>query len=125
MWENLGPIVTGVIFVFNLAIAGAAAGIAMVVHKAIAAARKDIDGRLDEIDEKIDDKINRQAREFGETVAAIRQKMQDVEIWGRDNYVKKDSFALVTDRISREVKDFGDRIDKRLERMEEKIDSKT
>lgn len=61
-------------------------------------------------------------REFGETAQAIRQKVSDVEIWGRDNYVKKDSFGVVTDRISREVKDFADRIDKRLERMEEKID---
>jgi hypothetical protein len=61
-------------------------------------------------------------REFGETAQAIRQKVSDVELWGRDNYVKKDSFGVVTDRISKEVKDFADRIDKRLERMESKID---
>lgn len=79
----------------------------------------------DEIEEHrvaFDADIDGLRREFGETAQAIRQKVSDVEIWGRDNYVKKDSFGMVTDRISREVKDFADRIDKRLERMEAKID---
>jgi hypothetical protein len=62
-------------------------------------------------------------REFGETAQAIRQKINDVEIWGRDNYVKKDSFTTVTDRISREILSIAERLDKRLERMEIKIDA--
>lgn len=82
----------------------------------------------DEIDAHriaFDTDIDGLRREFGETAQAIRQKVSDVEIWGRDNYVKKDSFGVVTDRISREVKDFADRIDTRLERMESKIDNNT
>jgi hypothetical protein len=63
-------------------------------------------------------------REFGETGSALRQKINEVELWSRDNFVKHDTFGEVTDRISREVKDFADRIDKRLERMEGKIDKK-
>jgi hypothetical protein len=84
--------------------------------------RDTVRDEIEEHREAFDSEIASLRREFGETVQAIRQKVSDVEIWGRDNYVKKDSFGMVTDRISREVKDFADRIDKRLERMEVKID---
>lgn len=71
---------------------------------------------------KIDEEIDTLRHEFGETVQAIRMKVTEVELWTRDNLVKKESFGLVTDRISREVRDLGERLDKRLERMEGKID---
>lgn len=71
---------------------------------------------------KFDEEIDTLRHEFGETVQAIRSKVTEVELWTRDNLVKKDSFSLVTDRISREVRDLGERLDKRLERMEAKID---
>jgi hypothetical protein len=79
----------------------------------------------DEIDEHrkdFDGAILSLRREVGETALALRQKVTEVELWGRDNFVKKDSFGIVTDRISQEVKDFAERIDRRLERMEGKID---
>lgn len=79
----------------------------------------------DEIDvhrNRIDAEIDNVRLEFGESVRAVRQKINDVELWTRDNLVKKDSFGTVTDRISREVRDLGERLDKRLERMESKID---
>lgn len=69
-----------------------------------------------------DEEIDTLRHEFGETVRAIREKVTEVELWTRDNLVKKDSFSVVTDRISREVRDLGERLDKRLERMEGKID---
>lgn len=60
--------------------------------------------------------------ETGETVHAIREKLREVELWTRDNLVGKETFNTVTDRISREFRDLGERLDKRLERMEGKID---
>lgn len=83
------------------------------------------DAVRDEIEQhrkEFDDDLGTIRREFGETGHALREKITEVELWGRDNFVKKDSFVSVTDRISREVKEFADRIDKRLERMEGKID---
>lgn len=83
--------------------------------------RDQIDARREEVDEDIE----KLRREFGETSAALRTKVTEVELWARDNLVKKDSFGVVTDRISTELKNFAERIDRRLERMEEKIDNRS
>src|SRR5882672_919634 len=42
--------------------------------------------------EDVEERIDRQGREFGETVIAIRQKITEVEIWSRDTFVRRDSF---------------------------------
>lgn len=70
----------------------------------------------------LDEEIEALRREFGETAAAMRQKITEVELWSRDHLVGKNSFGIVTDRISDELKNFAERMDRRLERMEAKID---
>jgi hypothetical protein len=132
MWENLGPIVTLVIFVFNLAIAGVAAWIALIVRNAISEARKDIDAKLDALAGKVDGKIDRSSREFGETVAALREKFRELELYCRDTFVRRDGFYQVKAELSADIKAVTGMIDStsakieaRLERMEAKIDSKT
>lgn len=74
------------------------------------ALRKEIQTSRDETD----DRIERQGRQFGEIIAALRQKITEVELYIRDNFVRKPSFEAVMARI-----------EKILERLEEKIDSKT
>ena len=53
--------------------------------------------------------------EFGETCAAIRQKLHDVEVFTRDNFVSKDSFEAVVGRFERTL-------EKMTERLETKFD---
>lgn len=49
--------------------------------------------------------------EFGETGSALRQKMTDMELWGRDNNVHKSSFYHVTNAISASITALGSKID--------------
>lgn len=84
------------------------------------ALRKDIQTSRDETDGRID----RQSREFGETAAAIRQKVTEVELYIRDNFVRKPSFEAVMGRIEADLKELGKDFVARLDRMEEKIDGK-
>ena len=132
MWEHIGPIVTLAIFVFNLAIAGVAAWFALIVRNAIAEARRDIDAKLDALTGKVDGTIERQSREFGETVAAIREKFRELELYCRDRFVGRDVFYQVKAELSADIKavvgmitSTSDKLDARLERMEAKIDSKS
>lgn len=47
--------------------------------------------RFAEVEVKLAEVADRARRDFGETALALRQKMTDMELWGRDNYVRKDS----------------------------------
>lgn len=91
---------------------------------------------ISESENDVKNLVNTQAREFGETVAAIRQGVQiseqrlqqqihQMEVFNRDTFVRRESFLAVRDELKREVHAGFDKINERLERMEEKIDSKT
>lgn len=86
----------------------------IALHDAIAEGRKETDDRID-----------RQGRDVGETIAAIREKVREVELFIRDTYMRRDSFYQVQTSMEASMKALGEQIDKRLERMEAKIDSKT
>ncbi len=59
--------------------------------------------------------------EFGETSAAIRQKVHDVETWNRDTFVRKESFELVVGRIEKSIERLGDRFEEKLDKLVERI----
>jgi hypothetical protein len=73
------------------------------LHKAITEARHEIDERVD-----------MQRREFGETVGAIRAKIIEIELYIRDTYVRQDAFTRAFD-------DLAARIELRIDRLESKI----
>jgi hypothetical protein len=71
---------------------------------------------------EIEQSIITSERRMGETIAAIRTKIHEVETWARDEFVRKGSFGLVATEIKASVTDLGKEIKTRLERMEGKID---
>lgn len=62
-------------------------------------------------------------RLIGEAISAIRQKINDVELWGRDNYVAKDDFTEALNRLNQSMVRMDDSLGARLIRMEAKIDA--
>src|SRR5260221_147361 len=80
--------------------------------KAISKARDEIEERQDRL-----------SRECGETVAAVREKIVQVELYCRDNFIRRDGFYKVRDEIATNVKELRTEIVDRLDRMEAKIDS--
>jgi hypothetical protein len=73
---------------------------------------------------EVDQELSMLGRNFGETAAALRQKVSDVEIWGRDNYVRRDDFLVATGEIKAGIALLGERLENRFERMESKIDGR-
>lgn len=55
-------------------------------------------------------------QEFGETAAAIRQKIHDVEVFSRDHFVSKDTFETVIGRFERTVEKMTDRLEMKFDR---------
>lgn len=58
-------------------------------------------------------------QEFGETAAAIRQKMHDVEVFTRDHFVSKDSFEAVVGRFERTIEKMTDRLETKFDKAVE------
>jgi hypothetical protein len=101
----------------GIAIAGATWGIAKI--------RETVRTEIAAHKEKIDQEIDAVGRSFGETTAAIRQKVHEVELYAANNYVRREGFYKVQETLTADIKAMGDELKKRLERMELKIDSKT
>ena len=74
-----------------------------------------------ELEHKIDIETDTIRREFGETISALKEKLTQVELYIRDNYVSKNSFSTVLERILSELKSISDRFENRFLRMENEI----
>jgi hypothetical protein len=61
--------------------------------------------------------------EFGETAAALRQKMHDMETWNRDTFVKNEKFDVAVGRIEKLLEKSVDRLEAKFDRAVERIQS--
>lgn len=68
--------------------------------------------KIEEIEARFDSEQRSQDHNFGEVGAAVRQyiadvekKLREVEIYGRDNYVKIPDFEKAIDRMGETIKD--------------------
>lgn len=73
--------------------------------------REKIIAKICELEQKFDEEQQSQDRIFGEVGAAMRQytadvekKLREVEIYGRDNYVKIPDFEKAIDRLGETMK---------------------
>lgn len=108
--------VCGLLFNILVAIVGLTWGVAKI--------RDAVRAEIEEHREKFDTQIDALRQNTGEMGAALRQKINDVELYARDTFMRRDSFQLVQAELKEQVKALGDKIENRLERMEAKIDSK-
>lgn len=118
MWAYASTIVTIASFILTaggmlVAVTWRLSQTEIALREAISTSQKDVEDRQD-----------RMAREFGETVTAIRQKVHEVETWARDEFVRKSSFDSAMARVEKMLSDQFDRIEARIDRMEKKIDDK-
>ena len=124
--EIIGAIVsvTGIM----LSVVGMAVKTTRAVSRAETEIRADLDAQIDNLQRDIS-KLERTSmersdvmtRDFGETVAAVRQKVHDVEVFTRDTFVRKDSFEMVVGRLEKSIEKLGDKIEDKLERFVERF----
>lgn len=91
--------------------------------------REKIIAELKKLEEEFEDSQRAQDHNFGEVGAAMRQKIADVEkqlndvqIWGLNNYVQKSEFEKATDRLADAIKSMGADIKADIRELNAKID---
>ena len=75
--------------------------------------------------QETDDRIETNARAVGETIAAIREKVREVELYCRDTFIRRDSFMQVQASMEASLHALGVDLKDWLGRLEKKIDTKT
>lgn len=121
----LGFLATWIVGAFKLGVA--VEQIKTVVKEESDRERDKIIDRIELIERRFDTDQKNQDHNFGEVGAAMRQyiadvekKLREVEIYGRDNYVKIPEFEKAMDRLSGDLKSFVAEIKKDFsERMTE------
>ena len=78
--------------------------------------------KMQEFKDEIEKGFEEEKRRITAEIVAVRQKITDVELWGRDNFVKKDTFSEVMDQMRRSIESMGNKLDSRLEKLDGKID---
>lgn len=119
MWEHIGTIavIAGFILHFLATLIGGISALSQLKASVLEA--------ISDHSKETETKFAIMRHETGEMGAALRQKITDVEIWGRDNFVRREGFYKVKEDLTQSIKELGDNIESRLVRMETKIDSKT
>lgn len=98
--------------------------------------QKNTDEQIDKVDAQIDnvsrDLTNHQAltadrfetmrQNTGEMGAALRGKIHEFEVFSRDHFIGKDTFAATIGRIEKMFENFGDRLERRFDKIDERFD---
>ena len=92
------------------------------IENAIFKSRAETDGEIDKLRMELRTEHDDFLRRFGDSLAAIRQKLTDVELWARDEFVRRDDFYRILDGINKSITALGDKIDARIDKLEGKIE---
>lgn len=85
--------------------------------------RDHTDTVLDQSRQELDAAIEKSSREFGETVHAMQNKIQQLELWMRDTFVRRDSFMVVIKETRDTIEKQGAVLERGLEKLNNKLDS--
>jgi hypothetical protein len=123
---------------WTIVIAGATMAINFVVAIAsgvstLNRARADTDEKIDAKDRQmtenilglerlIKNEIDSTSRNVGETMLAMRTKITEVELFGRDHYVEKGTFQTFANDMRRSWERFEEKLDKRFDKIDNKLD---
>lgn len=69
---------------------------------------------LDKVDEKFTAK---DLRVFG-----LESKVSNIETWSRDTFLRREDFFIFMNTLSKDITAVGERVDLRMNRLEEKLD---
>lgn len=97
-----------------IAVAGA---LARLVHSAL---MKKISEATAELETRMKVAAESERHGYGESVLAVRQKISDMELWNRDNFVNKRTF----DGVMADTRDTLRRMEDKIERGFDRIDRK-
>lgn len=92
------------------------------IREEIASERKEIDVAIGTVENEMRDRVSTAERRAGEAVAALREHVHSIEKFMRDTYVRRDSFYTTTDDVKKQIREFVEQLDRRFNRLEQKVD---
>ncbi len=84
--------------------------------------RQDMNTAIAKLAETMRDEHDDAMAKVSKAVADLQSKVFEVEIWGRDNFVRRADFSQVIDGVSRSIESIGIRLDAAVLRIENKIE---
>lgn len=133
-WLTLGLGAAGFLLTWTLGWFGAGRVVEQMkadLKKDIAAERDKIVELLKELEDKFAEEQETQDHNFGEVGAAMRQyiadvekKLGEIEIWGRDNYVRRPEFERAVETMRQDLKEMARSIKDDFREVFAKIDAK-
>lgn len=78
--------------------------------------------KIEETKDEIRDEIAVSQRFAGEAVAAVRTKVNEVELWTRDNLVSKHTFNIVIGEFRDASRRLEDKVELRFDKVDAKLD---
>lgn len=135
--EHIAPIAAVLALVLSLITVGIGAVLKFSLSRmetALAQIELSLRGAINATAKEIDERVDKQGRDFGETVAALREyinleiralrkDMTDDQKFVRDTFVRRESFFKLTDALQNELRALSEKIDGKFERLEGKIES--
>lgn len=92
------------------------------LQKNLAVLESHLKDAIDESKKEIEERQDRAAHDFGETVSAIKEHVRQVEFHLRDNYIRKDDFVVHMKSHDELLRLNFATINSRLERIEKTLD---
>lgn len=94
------------------------------LSKSLAAVELRLQGAIEASKREIEQRQDTAAHDFGETVAALKEHVRQVEFHLRDNYIRKDDFIVHMKSHDDLLRLNFANITSRLERIEKQLDNK-
>ena len=120
-WSQIGVFFTGLVLAV---IAG--------IYR-FAGVERVIDQKASALELAMRNKIDEEMKAFGDTGAALRQKINEVELWSRDTFVRRDEFTQSITQVNRNIdalrlstesamKSFDAKLDSLDQKLDRKLD---
>jgi molybdopterin converting factor small subunit len=80
-----------------------------------------IDAAKLELERRVNTEADQLSRNVGETVSALRQKLSDIELWNRDNFVNRRTFDTSLSDTREMLRRLEDKIEQRFNSVDRKL----
>lgn len=116
-------------FTVIVSVAGAVASASWRGRGFFAEAKEDFRRGIEQVRDEIRKDRDDTFEKFGESVAAVREKVNDVErlirqveLWSRDNFVKREDFVNQLTALTRSIEGLSARVETNARYIESKIE---
>lgn len=92
------------------------------INTEVTSIRQGINSEVANIRQEVREEHDEFMHSIGESLSAIRQKATDVEIWNRDNFVRRTDFQNVVDGLTRSMEGLRVSVEGSLKEMNAKLD---